>query len=220
MPPPHPPRSHARGDEVLLCYGRHTSLGLLDLYGFTLPPGAGPYDNPHDAAPLDPSLLAPLWPRGGGGAGGGGGAPPLPRADECFLHHDGRPSWALLRALRLAAAAPEERAARGHRALEGRAVSAAGDGAAVALLAAACRAALAALPTTVEEDEAELAALLEGGGDGGGGGGGGGGGDGGGGMEDGDRECLRLAIEWRLGYKRMLMRGAALADDGDGNLTG
>lgn len=58
--------SYAPGEEVFLCYGRHTNLELLELYGFLLPAAAaaaeasvaaGVVCNPHDAALLPPELL-------------------------------------------------------------------------------------------------------------------------------------------------------------------
>jgi hypothetical protein len=39
------------GDQVFLCYGRHTNLELLEVYGFMLA------DNPHDVALLPPDTL-------------------------------------------------------------------------------------------------------------------------------------------------------------------
>jgi hypothetical protein len=180
---------------------------LLEFYGFCLPPGAGPSENPHETAALPPELLGPTCRRD------------PPRAADCWLHWDGRPGWGLLRALRVGAATPEERRLRGHLALEGRPVAAAGDAACAAGVRAACAARLAALPTGVEEDEAELerlkwkrARLLAGspslGAEGGGGGGRGGGGGGGAPLDD--LDCMQLAVAWRIGYKRMLHRGMHL----------
>ncbi|KAI8468338.1 MAG: set domain protein [Monoraphidium minutum] len=184
-------RRYEPGEQVFLCYGCHTNLELLETYGFTLPPGAGAGDNPHDTAPLPPELLRAAW----------RGAPPPPEGD-CWLHWDGRPGWRLLRALREAAAAPGELRARGRRALEGRAISAEGDARAAAWLRVACAAQLAALPTAAAHDAAELAALEAEGAAGGG--------AAGGSAAGGAAECMRLAVAWRLGYKRILERGSRL----------
>jgi histone-lysine N-methyltransferase SETD3 len=44
-------RRYERGDQIMLCYGKHTNLSLLEHYGFLLPPGS---TNANDAAPLAP----------------------------------------------------------------------------------------------------------------------------------------------------------------------
>ncbi|GFR42520.1 hypothetical protein Agub_g3414, partial [Astrephomene gubernaculifera] len=67
-------RPYRRGEQVMLCYGRHTNLELLEHYGFVL------QDNPHDTALLDAALL-PLP----SAALASPGAPHLPSCD-CFLH--------------------------------------------------------------------------------------------------------------------------------------
>jgi hypothetical protein len=161
---------------------------LLELYGFCLPPGNGPGDNPHDTAPLPPELFAPACRRD------------PPRAADCWLHWDGRPGWQLLRALRANAATPGEWKARGHLALEGRAISREGDAKCAAWVRAACTHQLSALPTTAQEDEAELVRLRAAGA----------GTEGAGCAGTAPSECLQLAVAWRLGYKRLLERGARL----------
>ena len=45
-------RRYNPGDEVFLCYGRHTNLELLEHYGFSMQYGR----NPHDTAALDPQV--------------------------------------------------------------------------------------------------------------------------------------------------------------------
>jgi len=174
------------GEQVFLCYGRHTNLELLETYGFCLPPGGGPSDNPHDAAPLPPGAFAPYCRR----------EPPLPAAD-CRLHWNGLPSWELLRVLRVNAATPGEQRARGHLALEGWPVAAEGDEAPARWLRAVCSEQLEGLSTSIEEDETELERLREEAGAAAG--------------DTGHRdECLQLAGAWRLGLKRMLRRGSSL----------
>ena len=44
-------RRYGRGDQIMLCYGAHTNLSLLEHYGFLLPPET---TNGNDAAPLAP----------------------------------------------------------------------------------------------------------------------------------------------------------------------
>jgi hypothetical protein len=41
-------RDYRKGEEISLCYGQHTNLGLLTHYGFTMSHG----ENAHDEAPL------------------------------------------------------------------------------------------------------------------------------------------------------------------------
>ena len=46
-------RKHEPGEQIMLCYGRHSNLSLLEHYGFMLP-----YVNPHDVAPLPGPLVS------------------------------------------------------------------------------------------------------------------------------------------------------------------
>ena len=166
LPPSHPPnRSYSPGEQVFLCYGRHTNLQLVQHYGFVLPPG----QNPHDTAPLPPHLLPPAVQQQlaacGGGGGGSGGAAARPAAAAAageggaYLHASGAPSWELLRALRLGCASPAERKAGACRALADEPISAASERGGFDALRTACGAALAALPASIDQDEAKLAAL-------------------------------------------------------------
>jgi hypothetical protein len=155
---------------------------LLELFGFTLPPGAGPGANPHDAAPLDPE--GPLSRRRRRSA-----SPPPPNC--CWLHWDGSPSWGLLRALRVAAAAPDELRARGHLVWEGRAAAGDGDAAPAAWIREAAAAQLAAMEMSREEDGRRLGGHA--------------------GVDEGPgAQCLRAAVEWRLGHKAVLARACRL----------
>jgi hypothetical protein len=134
-------RHYNVGDEVLLVYGRHDNLGLLEHYGFVLPHHA----NPHDVALLG----AELFPEAARGALSGAAA---------TVHANGAPSWELLQALRLAGAAPAERRTKAHLALDGAPISASSERWALEALRGACRAALDALPTRADADAAELEA--------------------------------------------------------------
>lgn len=98
---------------MFLCYGRHTNLELLELYGFILP------DNPHDTALLPPDLLqqhlqhvaARQQQRRQGVEGRRTHSRHLQKQQQarvcvdvsevdCLVHANGQPSWGLLRALR------------------------------------------------------------------------------------------------------------------------
>nr|ADX78230.1 CIA6 [Chlamydomonas reinhardtii] len=155
-------RRVAAGQQVLLCYGRHTNLELLEHYGFVM------QDNPHDTAPLDAALL-PVP----DSARYSAGAPPLP-PDECFVHGGspqapcntdntgdgssgcGAPSWSLLHFLRYCAATPAERRTQGHRLAAGESISEQGDRIALGWLRAACMRQLEDLPTSLAQDLEEL----------------------------------------------------------------
>ncbi|KAK9843754.1 hypothetical protein WJX81_004943 [Elliptochloris bilobata] len=90
---------YAEGEQVFLCYGRHTNLDLLEHYGFLLE------GNGHDRALLPPGAFGALEP--------GLAAAGLTPAGR-WLHPGGLPCWALLHALRVATAVPAE-LARGGR---------------------------------------------------------------------------------------------------------
>lgn len=106
------------GDQVFLCYGHHTNLELLQLYGFMLP------DNPHDTASIPPSLLQQHLQRAAHSyrqrqqqqQGCEGRRMQCRRQQkvqqdeqvyvdiseaDCWVHANGQPSWQLLSALRL-----------------------------------------------------------------------------------------------------------------------
>jgi hypothetical protein len=205
------------GGEALLSYGRHTNLELLTLYGFLLPSTLAP--NPDDRAFLPRRHVRAAMGEEGGSDDedsdddhhdqtGTYSAPLASQSGGGWYVHaaDGRPCWALFEALKRRA---EEAMAAGASPLQ------------QALLVErwlrqACLATLEELPTTAEEDEAWLS----------------GGGEATtadppkktpGGEEDDDAddaddplnigaECVRLAVEWRLEYKRALLRCVARCD--------
>lgn len=110
--------SYQPGDQVFLCYGRHTNLELLELYGFMLP------DNPHDVALLPPDTFEQHMQQAARGFHHQQQQQPgVPgrRAHcrqphkhqeqqhtvavdvsqvDCWVHANGQPSWHLLCALR------------------------------------------------------------------------------------------------------------------------
>lgn len=157
------PCRYQAGEQVFLCYGRHTNLELLTHYGFVLP------DNSHDTAALPPRLLPPAVRLQLAGTGNGGEAATSSSSDEyldaaaaeaAYLHAaSGAPSWDLLRALRLGCATVAERKAGAYLALSDHPISADSERAAFQALRGACEAALRELLTTVEQDEVQLAAL-------------------------------------------------------------
>ncbi|PNH05183.1 Protein SET DOMAIN GROUP 40 [Tetrabaena socialis] len=134
-------RPYGIGEQIMLCYGRHTNLELLEHYGFVLEA------NPHDTAPLDPALL-PLP----DSARYAPGAPPLAPAD-CFLHANGQPSWQLLHLLRYCAATPPERRSWGHKLAAGERVSQEGDRRVLSWLYAACSKQLTGMGTSLQHDQ-------------------------------------------------------------------
>lgn len=136
-------RPYKAGEQVFLCYGAHTNLDLLELYGFLLP------SNPHDRAFLPPELFAQHC-----------SFKPIPAA-ACYLHADGHPSWDLLRLLRLNAASAADRKAKGNLLAAGQRASVRDDLKCLIWLAEACERHLQQLPTTVEEDEALVAELQQ-----------------------------------------------------------
>ncbi len=157
------PCRYKAGEQVFLCYGRHTNLELLKHYGFVLG------SNPHDVAALPPRLLPPAVQQqlAGGSIGGGDSAAAAEALLEgsdgaesgALLHANGAPSWELLRALRLGCATPAERKTSAYLALSDQPISIDSERAAFEGLRAACEAALAELPTTIEQDERERQAV-------------------------------------------------------------
>jgi hypothetical protein len=168
--------------QVFLCYGAHTSLELLDLYGFAIPA------NPHDRAYLPPALFQQHATHR-----------PIPAA-ACFLHADGRPSWELLRLLRLNAASAADRRAKGHLLAAGQRASVRDDIQVLIWLVEACQAHLQGLPTSLQQDEELLGALqgrLR---------------EQGQGQEPGGvREQALLAVQWRAGHKRIVHAAVQVA---------
>lgn len=155
---------YSAGEQVYLCYGRHDNLTLLDLYGFSLP------DNPHDIAVLPLANFHPKF------AAKLGELSIIPS-----IHHDGSPSWDLLRELRLFLSSPEERKSLAYLAVDNKPINSRVEAKVWQVLTSVCEKTLSALKTTVEQDEKMLD------------------------MEE-MSETKTAAIEWRLGYKKILKR--------------
>lgn len=125
--------------QVLLSYGTYTNLDLLEHYGFLL------NGNPNEKVfiPLEHDIYAcHSWP-----------------ADSLYIQHDGKPSFALLSALRLWATPQNQRKSVGYIALSGSQLSPENDTIVMKWLLSNCRAILKSLPSTVEDDLSLLEAI-------------------------------------------------------------
>ncbi|MQM16825.1 hypothetical protein Taro_049786 [Colocasia esculenta] len=125
-------KRYEKGEQVLLCYGTYTNLELLEHYGFLL------NENPNDKAFiwLDPDIYtSSSWPK-----------------DLLYIQQDGRPSFALHSTLRLWATPHNLRRAVGHRAYSGLQLSVENEVSGMKWLAKRCQHMLHQLPTTVAGD--------------------------------------------------------------------
>ncbi|CAA7391179.1 unnamed protein product [Spirodela intermedia] len=129
-------RRYNKGEQVLLCYGTYTNLELLEHYGFLLSL------NPNDKAfiPLDPGMkTSSTWPR-----------------DAAYVQGDGRPSFALLSTLRLWATPHHLRRMVGRRAYSGLQLSVENEASVMKWLTNKCQAVLDELPTGPAEDSSTM----------------------------------------------------------------
>lgn len=125
-------RDYKAGDQVLLSYGTYTNLELLEHYGFLL------NENPNDKVfiPLETNIYSSSsWPR-----------------DSFYIHHNGKPSFALLSALRLWATPPNQRRSVGHLAYSGSQLSVLNELFVMRWVVKKCNLILKNLPTTIEQD--------------------------------------------------------------------
>ncbi|KAK7300619.1 hypothetical protein RJT34_11467 [Clitoria ternatea] len=130
---------YKKGDQVLLCYGTYTNLELLEHYGFLLP------ENPNDKIfiPLEPAIYSSTsWSK-----------------ESLYIHHNGKPSFALLAALRLWATPQNKRRSVGHLAYSGSPLSADNEILIMKWLSKTCNAVLKNLPTSIDEDTMLLSAM-------------------------------------------------------------
>ncbi|KVI08676.1 Rubisco LS methyltransferase, substrate-binding domain-containing protein [Cynara cardunculus var. scolymus] len=131
-------RNYRKGDQVLLSYGTYTNLELLEHYGFILD------GNPNDKAyvPL-PSDLHSLcsWP-----------------GDSLYIQQNGKPSFALLSAMRLWATPTHLQKSVRHLAYSGSPVSNANEIIVMEWLAKKCRLVLKSL-TSIKEDKSLLSVM-------------------------------------------------------------
>lgn len=132
-------KNYKKGEQVLLSYGTYTNLELLEHYGFLLD------ENPNDKAfiPLEPEVYASSsWPK-----------------DSLYIHQNGKPSFALLSALRLWATPASQRRSVGHLVYSGTQLSSENEIFVMEWIAKSCHVVLENLPTSVEEDSLLLCAL-------------------------------------------------------------
>ncbi|ESW13964.1 hypothetical protein PHAVU_008G241400 [Phaseolus vulgaris] len=133
-------RAHyKKGDQVLLCYGTYTNLELLEHYGFLL------QENPNDKVfiPLDPAVyFSTSW-----------------SMESLYIHHNGKPSFALLAALRLWATPQNKRKSVGHLVYSGSQLSTDNEIFITKWLSKTCATVLKNLPTSIDEDTLLLNAM-------------------------------------------------------------
>lgn len=157
-----------QGQEVLLCYGRHTNLHLLEYYGFCLE------DNPHDTALLPIDYFCDTVQQQ---------LSCLGVADtDVYIAYNGNPSFELMRGLRLASLNSSERKKYAFKVLNDEAVDSASEKKACQFLEQALHCVLDQSTMTSIECDMQLLEnprLTEG---------------------------LRVVIQYRLGYKRILRK--------------
>lgn len=131
--------NYKKGDQVLLCYGTYTNFELLEHYGFLL------QENPNDKIfiPLEPAMYTSTsWSK-----------------ESLYIHPNGKPSFALLAALRLWATPHNKRRSVGHLAYSGSQLSADNEIIIMKWLSKTCDAVLKNMPTSIEDDTLLLNAL-------------------------------------------------------------
>ncbi|XP_071722759.1 protein SET DOMAIN GROUP 40 [Rutidosis leptorrhynchoides] len=132
-------KNYRKGDQVLLSYGMYTNLELLEHYGFLL------NENQNDKVfiPLEPDIYSSSsWPK-----------------DSLYIHPSGKPSFALLSALRLHATPQSQRKSVGHLLYSGSQVSIENETSIMKWISEKCMAILKNLPTSIEEDNLLLSAI-------------------------------------------------------------
>lgn len=118
---------------MLLSYGTYTNLELLEHYGFLLD------ENPNDKAfiPLEPEVYSSCsWPK-----------------DSLYIHQNGKPSFALLSALRLWLTPQNQRRSVGHLIYSGSQLSAENEKIVMVWMVKSCKAVLMNFATSIEDDK-------------------------------------------------------------------
>ncbi|MED6176231.1 hypothetical protein PIB30_086172 [Stylosanthes scabra] len=131
--------NYKKGDQVLLCYGTYTNLELLEHYGFIL------QENPNDKVfiPLEPAVYSSTsWSR-----------------ESLYIHYNGKPSFALLAALRLWATPQIKRRSVAHLVYSGSKISADNEIFVMKWLSNTCHGVLKNLPTSIEDDTLLLSSM-------------------------------------------------------------
>lgn len=178
------PRGVAAGQEVCLCYGDHSSLDLLQHYGFVLPA------NPHDRVRPPRALLAQ-----GLSQAARAYTDELPEK-ECNFHATGEPSFALTQWARFLTQPPAALRRNAGSIRVGRPTTPQVDRLAAAWLRDLAGQTLATFPTTVPEDEARLAEALAGAARGG--------------LQGHAQRCVAEACRYRMQLKQTLSRAVQL----------
>ncbi|KAL3525098.1 hypothetical protein ACH5RR_013470 [Cinchona calisaya] len=126
-------RNYREKEQIFLSYGVYTNLELLEHYGFLL------NDNPNDKAfiPLEPAMRSLCsWPK-----------------ELLYINQDGKPSFALLSAMRLWATPSNKRRSVGHLAYSGKQLSFENEITVIGWIAKKCQDILRNLKTSVEQDK-------------------------------------------------------------------
>uniref|UniRef100_A0A0A9FTB8 SET domain-containing protein n=1 Tax=Arundo donax TaxID=35708 RepID=A0A0A9FTB8_ARUDO len=126
-------KKYRKGEQVLLAYGTYTNLELLEHYGFVLD------ENPNEKTFIQLDLdicLGGTWSK-----------------DSMYIQPNGRPSFALLCALRLWSTPANRRKAVSYQIYSGSLVSTENELEIMKWLISKCEETLQLLPTTVEFDE-------------------------------------------------------------------
>ncbi|KAJ6368042.1 hypothetical protein OIU78_000589 [Salix suchowensis] len=134
-------KNYKKGNQVLLGYGTYTNLELLEHYGFLL------NENPNDKVfiPLEPSMYSFIsWPK-----------------VSMYIHQDGRPSFALLSALRLWATPPYQRRSISHLAYSGSQLSVDNEISVLKWISKNCTMILSNMLTVIEEDSFLLSTIVK-----------------------------------------------------------
>ncbi|XP_056162896.1 protein SET DOMAIN GROUP 40-like, partial [Syzygium oleosum] len=124
---------------ILLSYGTYTNLELLEHYGFLLD------NNPNDKVyiPIEPGVSScSSWP-----------------TESLYINQGGEPSYALLSTLRLWAIPSNQRRSVGHLAYSGSQLSPENEMRVMHLMLKCCNNVLQNLPTTIEDDQRLLCSL-------------------------------------------------------------
>lgn len=125
--------------QVLLGYGTYTNLELLEHYGFLL------NDNPNEKVfiPLQPEISSSnTWPM-----------------ESMYIHQSGKPSFALLSTLRIWATPPNQRRSTAHLAYLGSQLCPENEIVVMRWISKNCNSILKSLPTSFKEDRLLLNAI-------------------------------------------------------------
>lgn len=136
-------RMYSIGDEVCLCYGRHTNIHLLRHYGFCLE------NNPHNTVPIPiahfPNKVHQY----------------LHSEDDALLHNNGYPSFELMRSLRLASLDSNDRKRYAFKVLNDESVDVSSEITAFSILMKAVERTLDESITTIETDRRILSEISD-----------------------------------------------------------